>query len=119
MACVHELIMHLPHGYATRIGYGAMPLSGGQVQRIALARAIFRAPKLVVLDEPNSNLDAEGDAALTAAIMQMREIGSLVVVMTHQPSAIAAVNKVMMLQNGNAVEFGEKAEVLRKVTRTA
>ncbi|MDN5850171.1 MAG: ATP-binding cassette domain-containing protein, partial [Nitrococcus sp.] len=119
IAGVHEMILRLPQGYATQIGHAAMPLSGGQIQRIALARAVFRGPKLLILDEPNSNLDAEGDTALTAAIEHMREMASVVVVMTHRPSAIAAVNKIMMLQNGNAVEVGEKADVLRKVTRTA
>jgi ATP-binding cassette subfamily C exporter for protease/lipase len=119
IAGVHEMILRLPDGYSTLIGYGTTPLSGGQIQRIGLARALFRMPKLVVLDEPNSNLDADGDAALTAAIEQMRAAGSVVIVMAHRPSAIAAVNKIMMLQNGNAVEFGDKAEVLRKVTRVA
>lgn len=116
MAGVHDTILKLPQGYATRIGYGATPLSGGQTQRIGLARALFRMPHLVVLDEPNSNLDAEGDAGVTAAIEQLRAAGSVVVVMAHRPSAIAAVNKLMMLQAGNVVEFGEKNEVLRKVT---
>jgi len=118
-AGVHEMILRLPDGYATQIGYGASPLSGGQIQRIGLARALFRMPKVVVLDEPNSNLDADGDAALTVAIEQMRAAGSVVIVMAHRPSAIAAVNKIMMLSNGTAVEFGDKAEVLRKVTRMA
>jgi ATP-binding cassette, subfamily C, bacterial exporter for protease/lipase len=117
LAGVHDIILRLPQGYAARIGYGATPLSGGQVQRIGLARALFRVPQLIVLDEPNSNLDAEGDAAVTAAIEQLRQAGSIVVVMAHRPSAIAAVNKLLMLQNGAEVEFGEKNEVLRKVTR--
>lgn len=117
MAGVHELILRLPEGYATRIGYGAAPLSSGQVQRIGLARALFRLPHLVVLDEPNSNLDAEGDAGLAAAIEALRAAGSIVVVMAHRPSAIAAVNKIMMMTNGGVVECGDKEEVLRKVTR--
>ncbi len=118
MAGVHDLILRLPDGYATLTGLGARTiLSGGQIQRIALARAVFRAPKLVVLDEPNSNLDAEGDAALAGAIEALRASGSTVVVMAHRPSAIAAVNKVLMLANGMVAEFGEKAEVLQKVTR--
>jgi ABC-type protease/lipase transport system fused ATPase/permease subunit len=117
MAGVHDMILRLPQGYGARIGYGATPLSGGQIQRIGLARALFRHPHLVVLDEPNSNLDAEGDAAVSSAIEQLRAAGSIVVVMAHRPSAIAAVNKLMMLQNGSIVEFGEKNDVLRKVTR--
>lgn len=117
MAGVHEMILRLPQGYASRIGYGATPLSGGQTQRIGLARALFRMPHLVVLDEPNSNLDAEGDAGVTAAIEKLRAAGSIVIVMAHRPSAIAAVSKLMMLQNGSVIEFGEKGDVLRKVTR--
>ena len=117
MAGVHDMILRLPGGYDTRAGYGATPLSGGQVQRIALARAIFRMPKLVVLDEPNSNLDSEGDAALAAAVEALRQAGSAVVVMAHRPSAIASVNKLLMLVGGAVVEFGDKDEVLRKVTR--
>ena len=117
MAGVHEIILRLPGGYETSVGFGATPLSGGQVQRIALARAIFRMPKLVVLDEPNSNLDSEGDAALAVAIDKLRRAGSAVVVMAHRPSAIASVNKILMLVAGSVVEFGDKDDVLRKVTR--
>lgn len=117
VAGVHDVILRLPDGYGTRVGHGATPLSGGQVQRIGLARALFRSPRLVVLDEPNSNLDAEGEAALTAAIEQARHGGAVVIVMAHRPSVIAAVNKLMMLSNGRMVEFGEKEAVLRKVTR--
>ena len=117
-AGVHEMILRLPEGYGSRIGYGATPLSGGQVQRIGLARALYRSPKLIVLDEPNANLDVEGDNALTGAIETMRTKGSVVIVMAHRPSAIAAVNKLMMIANGSVVEFGEKNEVLRKVTRS-
>ena len=118
-AGVHDMILRLPDGYATLVGERSGPLSGGQVQRIGLARALYGRPRLVVLDEPNSNLDAEGDAALTAAIEAMRADGAAVVVMAHRPSAIAAVNKVMMLAGGTMKEFGEKADVLRKVTRMA
>jgi ABC-type protease/lipase transport system fused ATPase/permease subunit len=117
LAGVHEMILRLPDGYATSAGHGATPLSGGQMQRVALARAVFRVPRFVVLDEPNSNLDADGDAALTVAIDRLRQAGSAVVVMAHRPSAIAAVNKLLMLMNGSVVEFGNKDDVLRKVTR--
>lgn len=119
LAGVHDLILSLPDGYATMIGHGKTPLSGGQAQRIALARAVLRKPALVVLDEPNSNLDAFGDEALTKAIENLREAGSMVVVMAHRPSAIAAVNYILMLQEGRQAEFGPKAEVLRKVTKVA
>ncbi len=118
IAGVHDLILQLPNGYDTEIGTGKFVISGGYAQRIALARAVFRFPPLVVLDEPNSNLDAEGDQALTTAIDTLRKRGSTVVVMAHRPSAIASVNKVLMLRDGVQVEFGTKDEVLRKVTRT-
>ncbi len=117
MAGVHKLILKLPDGYSTLIGIGAYVLSGGQAQRIALARAIFRTPPLVVLDEPNANLDAEGDAALTSAIEELRKVETCVIVMAHRPSAIAAVNKVLMLNDGFQVEFGLKEDVLKRVTR--
>ncbi|MFZ5749516.1 MAG: type I secretion system permease/ATPase [Pseudomonadota bacterium] len=112
LAGVHDMILSLPDGYATRVGDFSTPLSGGQIQRLGLARALFRKPAILVLDEPNSNLDATGDAALTRAIATMREAGSTVVVMAHRPSALAAVNKVMILQAGNVVSFGEKDAVL-------
>lgn len=118
-AGVHEMILRLPDGYASYAGTSASILSGGQAQRIALARAILGNPALVILDEPNSNLDAEGDAALASAITRLREAGSIVVVMAHRPSAIAAVNKILMLQDGQQTAFGPKDEVLRKVTRIA
>jgi len=117
LAGVHELILNLPDGYGTDLGGGSYILSGGQAQRIALARAVLRVPPLVVLDEPNANLDSEGDAALTRTIEQLKERGSTIVVMAHRPSAIAAVGKVLMLNDGQQVEFGPKDEVLSKVTR--
>jgi len=119
LAGVHEMILSFPDGYGTNVDTAISPLTGGQTQRIALARAIFRKPKLIVLDEPNANLDQEGDAALGGAIRAMREAGSVVIVMAHRPSAIAAVDKVLMLQAGRMMAFGGKADVLRKVTRAA
>ena len=118
MADVHHLIMGLPGGYEAIVGESVV-LSGGQTQRIALARALYKTPALIVLDEPNSNLDAEGDAALTKAIGALREAKSTVIVMAHRPSAIAAVNKLLMLREGMQVEFGEKKEVLSKITKAA
>ena len=116
---VHDMILGLADGYATRIGGIAEPLSGGQIQRLGLARAIYRMPKIVVLDEPNSNLDAAGDEALAAAILALRQAGSVVVVMAHRPSGIAAVNKVLVLQGGRVLGFGDKAEVLRATLEPA
>jgi len=86
MAGVHDMILHLPDGYSTQLGFGLYPLSGGQLQRIGLARAMFRTPRYVVLDEPNANLDASGDEALAKAITTLREAGSTVVVMALRPS---------------------------------
>jgi ATP-binding cassette, subfamily C, bacterial exporter for protease/lipase len=116
-AGVHEMVLQLPDGYATQLGYGAPPLSGGQVQRLGLARAIYGLPRYVVLDEPNSNLDAAGDEALARAIMALRANSSSVVVMAHRPSAIAAVNKVLVLHGGRVAEFGPKDEVLKSSAR--
>jgi PrtD family type I secretion system ABC transporter len=117
IAGVHEMILALPEGYSTRVGTVAQPLSGGQVQRLGLARAIYGTPKLIVLDEPNSNLDSNGDDALTEAIRMLRSRGCVVIVMAHRPSAIAAVNKVMILHRGAVAHFGDKDEVFRLAMR--
>jgi PrtD family type I secretion system ABC transporter len=116
-AGVHELVLRLPHGYETRIGEGGAALSGGQRQRIALARALYRDPFLVVLDEPNSNLDADGEEALSQAILGVRQRGGIVVVVAHRAAAINGVDKLMMLAEGRIQAFGPKEEVLSKVLR--
>lgn len=117
---LHDMILHLPDGYGTRIGNSAdAVLSGGQMQRLGLARALFGRPKLLVLDEPNANLDFAGDAALTEALKAMRDAGSVVVVMAHRPSAIAAVNKVLVLGSGEALRFGLKDEILGRGAKSA
>ncbi|WP_371398062.1 type I secretion system permease/ATPase [Fretibacter rubidus] len=118
MADVHSMILGLENGYDTRIGEGGAVLSGGQTQRIALARALYGKPKLLVLDEPNSNLDSDGDAALSRAIKLLRKQGSTVIVMAHRPSAISAVDKLLMLKDGRQVAFGPKDEVLKSVTKS-
>lgn len=115
MADIHDFVTGLPEGYNTLIGSEGMMLSGGQQQRIALARALFRKPFLVVLDEPNSNLDSDGEAALTRAIREIRAAGCIVVVIAHRPSAIAAVDKVLCLRDGRMAAFGPKEEVLKRV----
>ena len=113
LAGVHEMVLRLANGYQTRIGEGGAVLSGGQVQRIGLARALFGRPKLVVLDEPNSNLDTEGDKALRKAIISLRKAGSTVIVMAHRPSAISEVDHLLMLKDGHQMAFGPKEEVLK------
>jgi PrtD family type I secretion system ABC transporter len=114
-AGVHELILSLPAGYETRIGELGMAISAGQRQRIALARALYRSPFLVVLDEPSSNLDAEGEQALTQAILNVRARGGILIVIAHRPSALAGVDHVLVMGEGRAQTFGGKDEVLKKV----
>ena len=116
-AGVHDLILHLPDGYSTQIGESGSSLSAGQRQRVALARALYGDPFLVVLDEPNSNLDAEGDAALTQAILSVRRRGGIAIVVAHRPSALEGVDMALAMVNGGMAAFGEKEEVLRKVLR--
>ena len=113
-ASVHEMIVRLPNGYRTQLGSLGTSLSGGQRQRIGLARALFGTPFIVVLDEPNSNLDAEGEAALTAAIQGVKQRGGIAVVAAHRPSALAAVDLVAVIQNGRLAAFGPKDEVIGK-----
>ena len=114
-ADVHDLILRLPEGYETEVGRSGGALSAGQRQRVALARALYKDPFLVVLDEPNSNLDAEGEQALTGAIAGVRERGGIVVVIAHRPSALSAVDLVMFMREGKMVAFGPKDEILAKV----
>jgi ATP-binding cassette subfamily C protein len=115
-AGVHDLIVSLPEGYDTQVGEGGAALSAGQAQRIALARALYADPFLVVLDEPNSNLDAEGDEALSRAIMAVRARGGIVVVVAHRPSAIASVDLLLVMNQGRPQVFGPKEEVLSRIT---
>jgi ATP-binding cassette subfamily C protein len=116
-ADVHEMILRLPEGYETRLGPAGTALSAGQRQRIALARALYREPFLVVLDEPNSNLDADGEVALTRAIMGVCKRGGIVIVIAHRPSALTAVDMVGVMANGRLTAFGPKDEVLKKVLK--
>ena len=108
----HEMIVRLEDGYRTRIGPQGAALSAGQRQRIGLARALYGKPFLVIMDEPNSNLDGEGEAALTEAIRSIRGRGGIAIVVAHRPSALAAVDLVAVVQNGRITNFGDKADVL-------
>ncbi len=115
-AGVHDLIINLPDGYETMVGEQGSALSAGQAQRIALARALYRDPFLVVLDEPNSNLDAEGDEALTRAILGLRARGAIAIVVAHRPSAIAGVDYILIMGKGRQQQFGPKEEILTRLT---
>jgi ATP-binding cassette subfamily C protein len=116
-AGAHEMILRLPQAYESRIGEGGAVLSGGQRQRVALARALYGQPFLVVLDEPNASLDSEGDEALTAAVRSVRARGGIVVVITHRPAGLAAVELVAMVAEGRLRALGPKDEVLQATTR--
>jgi PrtD family type I secretion system ABC transporter len=118
-AGVHDLIQSLPDGYQTQIGERGAVLSAGQRQRIALARALYDEPFLVVLDEPNSNLDAEGEQALTDAILATRHRGGIVVVIAHRPSALAAIDHVLVMGEGRVQAYGTKDEIFRHTLRVA
>jgi ATP-binding cassette subfamily C protein len=118
-AGVHELIINLGAGYETNVGDHGNALSAGQAQRIALARALYRDPFLVVLDEPNSNLDAEGDEALTRAILGVRARGGIAVVVAHRPSAIAGADYILVMAKGRQQQFGPKEEILNRAIQSA
>jgi len=116
-ASVHEMILGLPKGYDTEVGASGEALSAGQRQRIALARALYGAPSLVILDEPNSNLDEEGQAALVRAMHRLREEKVTLILIAHRPSLLANIDKVLVLREGGVEVFGDRDEVLRRVTR--
>lgn len=119
LAGVHEMILHFPAGYDTRIGADGAGLSGGQKQRIALARALYGDPALLVLDEPNANLDEAGDAALLRALAELRERARTAVLVTHRPGVLAATTKLLVLNAGRAQAFGPTAQVLEAMKRRA
>ncbi len=114
-AGVHEMIIKMRDGYDTQIGEQGTSLSAGQAQRVALARALYGNPFLIVLDEPNSNLDTEGDEALTRAVRGARERGAIVVVVAHRPIGIEGVDLLLVLKDGRMQAFGPKETVLGQV----
>jgi PrtD family type I secretion system ABC transporter len=117
MAGVQDMILRLPDGYDTKIGAGGQALSGGQRQRVALARALYGDVRLVLLDEPNANLDTEGEKALTEAIAKLRSEGRTVVIITHRPRLLSGVDKVLAMDGGQVKAFGPRQEVLARYTR--
>jgi PrtD family type I secretion system ABC transporter len=116
IAGVHDVILRLPEGYSTRIGQSGASLSAGQRQRVGLARAVYGDPFLIVLDEPNANLDAEGENALGRAIQLLRRAGSIVIIISHRPNALAALDMALVLYEGKAIAFGPSAEVFARVS---
>ena len=114
-AGVHEMIIKMRDGYNTQVGENGAALSAGQAQRVALARALYGEPFLIVLDEPNSNLDTEGDEALTRAVRAARERGAIVVVVAHRPIGIEGVDQILVLKDGRMQAFGPKETVLAQV----
>ena len=117
LAGAHEMILRLPEGYDTLIGPGGVPISGGQHQRIGLARAVFGNPALLVLDEPNAHLDAEGEQALVEAVVGMRERGGTIILIAQRAGIMVQVDKMLVLQAGTVTGFGPREEVLRKLRR--
>jgi len=117
LAGVHDLIVHLPEGYETRIGEAGARLSAGQRQRVALARALYGDPFLVILDEPNSNLDTEGEAALGRAITSVRERGGIAIVIAHRPSALAPLDQLLVMAEGRPQMLGPRDQVLARLAR--
>ena len=115
-AGVHEMILRLPGGYDSRIGDVTTALSAGQRQRIALARALYGDPFLVVLDEPNANLDSEGEAVLQSALRELKARGAIVVIISHRPSALEQCDKLLVVNNGAQQAFGPRDAMLRKTS---
>jgi ATP-binding cassette subfamily C protein PrsD len=119
LAGAHEMILRLPQGYATQIGEGGTSLSSGQRQRIGLARAVFGNPFLVVLDEPDANLDAEGEKALARTILALRTAGRIPIVASHRAGVLGALNMAMLLYGGKMIAFGTRDQVFEQVARAS
>ncbi|WP_246748912.1 type I secretion system permease/ATPase [Rhizobium setariae] len=118
-AGIHDMIGKLPHGYDTPVREGMHMLSGGQMQRLALARALYGDPKLLILDEPNSNLDGIGEQALIAAIVEARARGAIVIMIAHRPSVMAVADKIMVIEHGVVAQFGPRTEVIEMISPEA
>jgi ATP-binding cassette subfamily C protein len=118
-AAAHQMILDLPEGYDTRVSQAGGRLSGGQIQRIGLARALYGDPVLLVLDEPNANLDHDGSQALNLAVRTMKAAGGAVLIMAHRPAAIAECDTLLVLDGGLRRAFGPRDEVLRAMVQNA
>jgi PrtD family type I secretion system ABC transporter len=116
LAGVHELVLRLPDGYQTDVGLHGSRISLGQRQRLGLARALFGDPSLIVLDEPNSNLDSEGDQALMKALVHLKERGRTVLLVTHQAAALQTADKLLVVKEGSVATFGDRDQVLKMIT---
>lgn len=116
LADAHELILRLPKGYETDLGESGMVLSAGQRQRVGLARTLFGEPRLIVLDEPNANLDPDGEAALMAALARAKKRGATIILISHKPSIFAQADKMILLVNGQIVEYGPRDQVMARFT---
>jgi len=115
MAGAHDMILKLPNGYDSDIGIAGSNLSGGQKQRVGLARAFYGDPKLVILDEPNANLDEEGENALSKSLIEAKNKGITVIVISHRPSVLSVVDRILILHGGEVTSYGTRDEVLRKI----
>jgi ABC-type protease/lipase transport system fused ATPase/permease subunit len=118
-AHAYDMILKLPQGFDTRLGEGGIRLSAGQAQRVGLARAIFRRPKIVVLDEPNANLDAEGEQALVQTLAEMKQEESTIVLITHKPSLVGNLDYLLVLRDGRMELSGPREEVLARLSGAA
>jgi ABC-type protease/lipase transport system fused ATPase/permease subunit len=114
-AGIHDMILRLPNGYDTRIGEAGAVLSAGQRERVAIARAIYGDPFLMIFDEPNANLDHDGELALQKTVRDLKTRGAIVIIVAHRPSALANCDKVLYLANGAQQAFGPRDEVLQKI----
>jgi ATP-binding cassette subfamily C protein len=116
LAGAHEMILRLPFGYDTPLGWGGRGLAAGHAQRIALARALYGEPKLLVLDEPNAHLDAEGETMLMAAMVEMKRRGATILMVAHRTGVLSGVDMLMMMRDGRIELFGPREEVVKRLT---
>jgi ATP-binding cassette subfamily C protein EexD len=116
LAGIHEMVLQLPDGYDTQIGATSGLLSAGQRQRVGFARAIYGNPKLIVLDEPNSNLDDQGERDLLTALRKMKQLGSTTIIITHRTSVLSLVDKLLVIKGGLVDRFGDRDSVLKSLS---